>query len=328
MAKLNLCLPKGKELLASVFAFSKRNAPSLMTGGSILLGWTAVYIFWKQSKKADSKIAAEEKKLSENSSDNEKPELPKKEKAIIYLQYCWLALILGVGSSGLSIWAHKIDLSRLAQLYMLKEFLEEKSGKQETLINELKGAIKDKKKITDIEDKILGNEHTEDDIVTAMAKAPGNGQTLIIDRVTGAKFRANILDVRAGIARTNEALKNKRNKMIKGKLGSPFFSSSNTSFSEYDLDEENNDRTRDIYSSIDLEAFLREIGEFLDDNIDKRIGEILEFRYYGGGDLLKDNQILSFKNYLDPATGIPAVCFLDYTEYLSPSSELIERNPL
>ena len=40
----------------STIAFGSKNAPTIMTGGSIVLGWTAVYVFWKQSKKAEEEI--------------------------------------------------------------------------------------------------------------------------------------------------------------------------------------------------------------------------------------------------------------------------------
>lgn len=321
MSKINM---NGlKSIIGNAIAFGKKNAPSIMTGGSILLGWAAAYVFWKQSKKAEQKIKNEEDKLSEEES------LETKEKFVIYLQYCWMALVMGVGSSGLAIAAHKMDLSRLVEMYAMTQFLENKNGEQKTMIDKLKGEV-DNKRIREIENEIIDEKYPKDEILKEVMSEPvgESNSTLFIDKVTHTKFRANIVDVTSGIYDFNRMLTERRNSMIKKrtKFSDPFVSQSDTPFG--DLDNENGEYYSDVYSSLGLDIFLDCIGESSDEENDTRLGELLEFRYYGGGELLKPAQILFYKKYTDPKSGFPEVCFIDYTEYLSPTSELIERNPL
>ena len=43
-------ISKLKTLAAGLVASGKKNAPTLMTAGSIALGWLGVYFFWKESR--------------------------------------------------------------------------------------------------------------------------------------------------------------------------------------------------------------------------------------------------------------------------------------
>ena len=52
-----------KGWLSTGLAFGKKNAPILMTGGGITLGWLGAYVLWKQSKKAEQVIAKKEADL-------------------------------------------------------------------------------------------------------------------------------------------------------------------------------------------------------------------------------------------------------------------------
>ena len=337
-----------KGLLSTGMAFGKKNAPMIMTGGGICLGWLGAYILWKQSKKAEQVIAKKEADLQStidiSEEENEasgrgvmdaikaRSELPKKDKIIIYLQYCWTPITLGIAATGLLIGAQTLTLDRLAEMYIFAQFLEEKNKKQDGLIAKLKekaGLKDDSKAMHDLENDIIDEEYDREEIVDELITHRndyGPGTALIIDKVTHARFRGDIIEVTEGIAEANDILKSRRKKAIKKRLGDAFYSSSDNPWSEDKFDE---DQYGEVYSTLDLESFLNSIGE-LDgcEDGDTRLGELLEFRYYGGGDLLKPSQIMKYKEYLDPATGHPAVIYLDYTELLSPSSELMERNPL
>ena len=317
MGKLNFSWLE--KAVKGTIAFGRKNAPALMTGGSIALGWTAAYLFWKESRNADAKIKSEEEKQGE--------ELSVKEKFIIYLQYCWLSLVLGLGSTGLTIGAHKLELERIAEMYMLTQFLEDKNEKQGKMLDKLKEEVGEKK-VQEIEDDILDEDYSRDEIIDSYINGGVEGGTLFIDNVTHNKWRGDILDVTSGIAETNQVLKDKRKRMIKRKLADPFYSNSDSPFGSGDIDDDRFDQ--DIYSSVDLSVFLKNIGEISGSHDEEvRLSELLEFRYYGGGgDLLKGKEILKYKQFEDPSTGFPAVCYVDYTEFLSPSSELMERNPL
>lgn len=322
MSKLDISWNKIKGLAAGLLASGKKNAPTLMTAGSVVMGWTAAYIFWKQGRKAEKKIEYEESLLNADL-DSDTPledlrKLPVKEKFVIYLQYCWMAALLGVGSTGLAIGANGLNLSRLTEMALLTQFMTDKDDKQQKLIDKLKAEVGDKK-FVEMKDELREEEYPKDEIMREILSEPANGKTLFIDQVTGQKFRASILDVTNGIAEFNERLKDKRKDALRKRRKDPFYVAGDM---PWGIDD---DAASDVYSSMDVEVFLKCIGEITGKN-EARLGDLLEFRYYGGGDPIKANQILEYKNYVDPNSGYPVVCYIDYSELLAPSSELIERN--
>ena len=322
MSKLDIFMSKAKAYAVGVAAAGKKNAPTLMTGGSIILGWTAVYIFWKQSKKAEAKIQAEEQKLDDATDSDippdERPKLGVKDKAIIYLQYCWLALLLGVGSSGLAIGANKLQLDRLAEMYVLTQFMNDKNEKQQNLIEKLRGELGEKK-FKQMSDEIRDDKFPKEEILEEVKNStPGEGKTKFIDVVTGKTFSNEIKDVLNGIARFNEEIKEQRKNELKKRLGDAFFAAEMPWGT-------GDDSFPTVYSHLDLERFLRYIGE-INNKTEARLGEVLEFQYFGGGDPIKPSQILEYKNFVDPDSGLPVVCYIDYADLLAPSSELMERN--
>lgn len=322
MSKINLNMDTLKKFGASLLTSGKQNAPTLMTAGSILLGWGATYIFWKQGKKAEKKIEAEEMRLNEGKDADipvsQQEKLPVKDKFIIYLQYCWMAAAMGVGSTALAIGANKLNLSRLAEMALLTQFMNGKNEKQEKLIEKLKGEVGEKK-FDAVKEEVREEQFPRSEVLEAMTTAQGDGSTLFIDCVTRNRWRGNIIDVTNAIAEFNKDLKEERQDAIKKRLGDAFFVNSE---SPWGIDEDN---MSEVYSALDLEEFLRRIGELKYDN-DSRLGDLLEFRYYGGPDPVKAVDILEYKNYEDPSTGLPVVCFIDYEELLSGTNELIERS--
>lgn len=328
-------LNKIKDYATAGVAFGKKNAPQLMTGGGVILGWFAAYLFWKESRKAEAAIANEEAKLrdqidilNENSDDEECPQkpsecavsLPTKDKVIIYLQYCWLSLVLGVASTGLCVGAQKLSMDRLAEMYLLTQFLGDKNEKQEKLITKLKekaGIKDDGKEMTQIKSDLIDDKHDPDEVKEYLEKYSKDhvGKTLFIDEVTGARFWNNIVDVTDGINEFLNSMKEAHKDAINKKVGDSFYAKSEMPWDDFDL-----------YSAKDLGVFLDHIGEHDTDRLG--LADLLEFRYYGRGELFKPKDILNYKQYMDPETGMPVVCYIDYEEYLSPSSELMERNPI
>ena len=321
---------------ASLLAFGSKNAPMLMTGGSILLGWTAVYIFWKQGKKAEEEIRQEEKILNErNHSNTEQLELPKKQKAIIYLQYCWLALALGVASSGLAIGAQKLTLDRLAEMYVMTQFLTDKNEKKDKLIEKFKKDVGEKKAAV-IKQETLSEDFTDEEVCAAWYNSKANsGDSVVLDHVMHGIRRMNLDELSSGIYKANDLLRERleklKDKYMKRLQGSPFYVNGDIQFINSIKAEEEAYYT-DLHSSIDLGEFLKCIHIIPDDSFGTRIGEINEIRFYGGKNAINQNQITSYRNYIIPE-GIDAgktitLCDLDYTEILAPTQELIERNPL
>lgn len=304
-----------QKALNSTIIFGTKNAPTIVTGGSIILGWAAVYVFWTQSKKAEAEILETEEKLFVKREEGEEvtAELTKKEKAIIYLKYCWPAALMGLGSTAGTVWAHKMDLSRLAEMYMLTQFLEGKNADQEKLIEKLKGEVSGKK-YKELRNEVTTEKYPEGTVGDGYIEETGKGTTLFIEETTGIKFRSSITEVQKGFYEFKDILKTQRDRAIKMRFGDAFFATDNP----YPDD-------LDVFSSEGYDVFLECIG------IKQRnkLGELLEFRYYGNKEFLPVNdETLFYAPFVDPATGVPSTCYIRVGEYLMETYELSERNPL
>lgn len=310
-------ISKLKAIAAGLVASGKKNAPSLMTAGSIVAGWVGVYIFWKESRKVEQKIEFEEALLNADEDSDILPEdrkkLPVKEKLILYTQYCWPAAVLGLTSTGLAIGANSISVSRLAEMALLTQFMTDKDEKQKKLIEKLKGEVGDKK-FLEMKDELLEEEYPREDISKEVTSRPANGEVLFIDEVMGRRFRKSMSDVQQGVYEFNNRMKEKYNRAVKRAIGDAFYSSDNPYEDK-------------IYSALDVEVFQQCIGE-IGRNEHCALGELLEFRCYDGeSDTFPwtDESIVRFKEYVDPVTGFPAVCYLDYRDLLHPAEELLDR---
>ena len=321
---LNIKWNKLEKFGKSILAFGRKNTTSLMTGGGIILGWTAVYIFWKESRKADEAIAIKQSELPEGET------VPTKEKIITYLQYCWISLLLGLGSTGLEIWAHELDLSKITEMYVVTKFLEDKNAKQGKLIEKMEGEMKEKQ-VREMKSELIDEEYPKEEIEKHLSHfdyGDGSNNTLFILRGTDQRFYGDIVKVTSGIAEANQVLKNKRKKMIESKIfKDPFYAKGDTPFPEPECTEDY--AYSDIYSSMSLATVLAYIGAIDKEDKNQRIAdELLEVRYYGGADPLPPTDILFYKDYIGPGGGLPAVCYIDLSDYLLPTNELMERCPI
>ena len=356
---INFGTIKGKlsDSWASFLAFGDKNAPALMTGGSIILGWTAAYFFWKGTKEAEEAIQKEEEKLKtieaiqngetvtdalEAISDG-RAELSKKDKILIYLQYCWLSLVLGVASTGLSIGAQKLSMDRLAEMYLLTKFLEDKNDKKDTVIEKLKekAGIKNES-VADNEllDDIIDGEYTDEDIQRMAREAEGNGDKLIVDCFTNHFWNGSVVKVSDGICEANSYMIEKRKNIVNKKLATdkysnydgPFDYKSDTgaSYSEEEdyPSEDDDDEYSEVYSTLPLCVLLELIGDpHAKDPRTFKLGDKLEFRYRWKGDLLRPSLIMRMEK-----RGNIEYCLVDYdrpnnNNHLVPSSELMNRSP-
>ena len=333
-----------KNFFGSLVGFGKENAPAIMTGGSIILGWTAVYIFWKQGKKAQHTIDVREAEMNSVVADGEnvlgrlkRPEeqLPKSEKVSIYLSYCWLALALGLLSTGFAVWGQKISLDKLGMAYMTTQFFKDKNDKLEKNVKAQEGG---EKQYEEMKRKQHREEYPPEEIYAKLDSIPGEGRTVFIDTNTGASWKWDMKPMIDAIADSNATMKREYDAAVEEKRRSkrktfgngpfdvrgeePYTSDSSPYFDDSDYEN--------IHSTLPLDKFLFKIGEIKHPKL-IRCGEILCFNYYGGykdGQLLRPKDILDCENYMDPTTGVPALCYVDYVDYLSPTYELLERNPL
>lgn len=73
---------------------------------------------------------------------------------------------------------------------------------------------------------------------------------------------------------------------------------------------------------------LDEFYDMLDiDTRSRKCGKYAAFRLNGKYDLIHPNQILDWRDYVDPTTGEPRICFIDFERFLTPSDDFAERNP-
>ena len=214
---MNLNLEWIKKAAEGAVTFSKKNLPSIMIGGSIIGFWTAAILVAKNAPKAQKEIEYEENKRKED----EKDPLNWKDKAVIYGKHCWTSGALGFAATGLAIGAHKIDLSRLAEMYMLTQFYKDDGEK-------LKKAILKKsdgeKELTGLRNDIIDEDYPEEEMKQMkdwLPQVPGDGGTLFIDTVTNKRWYGNIIDVMNGIQSFNERLKSDYTKAWKRKI--PFY---------------------------------------------------------------------------------------------------------
>lgn len=308
---MNVFVKKLRDAGTSALSFGKQNAPSMMMGGGILIGWVAAYVFWKQGKKAEEKIRAEEAKLNEDN-PSEAPEdqvkLPNNEKAVIYLQYCWMALALGVASSGLTIWAHKIDLMRLAEMTMVAKLLGKQNEDKDKLLEKMQEEL-GAKKSEKVKDQFLKEEYPDEELKKDAMTVPGKGRTLFRDMTRfDYKFRSNIENVKDGIYRFNQMMTKRWEKALRKELGGPFFVSENSVYPD-----------TPIYVEGTWNDFLECIGEPTND---AGVGENMVFIYDGNGMCVDPDDVMRYREFEDPDTGVAQFCYLDYFRYMKPSETL------
>ena len=336
-------ISKVKALGAGLLASGKKNAPTLMTAGSIVLGWVGVYLFWVSSKKAEQRIEFEEACLNQYE-DADRPleeieRLPAKEKLIIYLQYCWMAGLCGVASTALAIGANSVNLSRIAELTLLAQAMSSKDEKQKALIEKLKEKVPEKE-IREIKEDLYHAEEDDEEIVRILKemKDAGDTRTLFKDEANGHLWKRDLNKVVNAIDEVNTSARKRRSGVIrrelekhKSKFNDPFYAESDTPWWSDQLTGEVIEEIEDIYSTIDVSDFMYMIGETsLPKNA--RVGEVMEFRCFGDEPAVPQS-ILNFdvsyrKKYFNDDPTTPNFCRIDYMDYIYPSHEFVERGML
>ena len=302
--------------VAGLVAFGKKNKTSIMTGGGVFLGWFSVWLFWKESKKAEEIIRKTEERLTaearEHNPNAEPIKLSFKEKFLIYAGCCWPSAVGGILSTGLTIGAHKISMDDLGKAYVVSQFFRDQTEEKDKEIEKLKGELPEKK-VKKIENELHAEKFPEDKLCAGYVEETGHGNTLFIEELTGARFRSSITEVTKVLYQFKDKLGTMRKSQLEKRFKDAFYASD----SPYPDD-------MTVYSSLGLDVLLRDLGYRQKNDL----GEVLEFRDYGYADFLSPKLVMDYKNYVDPDTGEPAVCFLHIKDFISPTYELIERNPL
>ena len=301
---MNLNFAWASKAARGALAFSKKNLPSIMVGASIAGFWAAIIFIAKDAPKAKEEI------------ESKGEDLKLKDKTIIYVKHCWRGMVTGLAATGLGIGAQGINIERLAGAYMLAQMYKDDGEKlKKQILKEEDGP----KKLENLKKAVLEEDFPDDVVDSYIQTAPGNGNTLFIDTVTGAKWMGDIVDVMSGINEANELLRDEYNKAYKRVYKGAFSASEGPHYDEYNPE---------VYGTLALDEFLAMLGMDTEVGYESiKLGGLLEFRLFSDSNILKPSQILDYKKYKD-ASGNPKVCFIrNYDELLSPTSELLERYP-
>lgn len=308
--------------IGSLLAFGKKNKTGFMTGGGVALGWLGVYIFWQESKKAETIIRSQEERLTreakEHNPDAEPVKLPTKEKVMIYAGCCWPSALVGVGSSFLTLKSHAIDTDTIAKGLLFSQMLKGQNDEKDREIARLKEELPEKK-VKRIEREVE-EEQVQRIVGSGSVEDTGKGHTLFIDKKTGMAFRSSITEVQRRLYEIRDEMRDRRMELIKRQLrlsDDAYYVSDNPYPNPDDMD---------IYAEMGLDEFFQKLGC----KRRNELGELLELRDYGYSDFLDPNIIMDYKDYIDPETGEAAMCILRLKEnsLIWPTIELIEQNPV
>lgn len=336
-----------KEILSKGMMMSKKNAPILLTGSSIAIGWFAVYLFWEESRKAEKRIAYDKKVLNEEKGidpeSKEAVDVPKKEKFNTYLGYCWPSLVMGLTSTGLAVAGQKISMDRIRDAYLMTQFLTQKSEKQEKL-NQTMADELGEKKIRLQKRKVFDEDFSEEEILDAWNRPGAEGDIILLDHTMHIAKRISVDAFDKGVHKANDILLKRyrdayrRYHDRKDDQDTAFFVQGDFSYVAAVANTKEHDEN--IYSTLDLAEFLQCFTLIPGDSFGARIGEINEFRCYDDSHnpITKEGIIQGYKdaddNVIfidDPDSGEVRkvkIYDMEYIEYLCPTSELMERNPL
>lgn len=284
MNKLKINWKAVPEALAVVGKYGKQHLPTIFVITGLGLSVYSKVLTAHESVKAQKAIDHEARERL----DNGKEPLDRIGRAKIYLEYCWLSMLVESGGIALILAAHKINLGKIAAMTSLYQV-----SKNE--LRELKNKIVDeggKASLKNLEREIRGENFNAEELQEGGIYETGKGNTLFIDKFTGASFHSSITFVNTAITELNTQLQE------------------GTGYGENGY--------------VELTDFLDLLGE---NSRNKKCGKYCAFRYNSPRDVIHPQQILDWHDYVDPTTGEPRVCFIDYADFLTPSDDFVERRP-
>lgn len=272
------------EVLRTIGKFGKQHLPTILVCGGVGLSICSKYLTAKESVKANAKIDYEARKRLDNHEDP----LDKWGRARIYLEYCWLSMACESASIVMILAAHKINLGKIMAMTSLYQM---SKGELVDLKNKIvdeggKGTLKN------LEREIRGDNFDPESVTPETVYETSYGNTLFIDKFTGAQFHSSITQVNSAFAELNSMLQE------------------GTGYGENGY--------------VELEDFLEMLGE---KSRYRKLGKYMAFRYSSPRDIIHSTRVLDWRDYVDQTTGEPRVCFIDYSDFLTPSDDFVERRP-
>ena len=284
MSKVKINWRAVPEALEAIGKYSKQHLPTILVLTGVGLSLYSKYLTSHESVKAEKAIDHEARQRLEK---HEEP-LDRWGRAKIYFEYCWLSMLMETGSIVLILAAHKINLGKIAAMTSLYQVSknELKGLKDKIIAEDGKGTLKK------LQRELRGEDYDPEELQKGGIWETGKGNTLFIDKYTGASFHSSITFVNTAITELNTLL------------------------------QEGCGYGENGY--VELTDFLDLLGE---SKKDQKCGKYAAFRYTSARDVIHPQQILDWHDYVDPTTGEPRVCFIDYSEFLTPSDDFIERRP-
>lgn len=198
MTKLKINWKAIPDALSTIEKYGKQHLPTILVVTGLGLSVYSKFLTAHESVKAEKAIDYEAK---ERLDKKEKP-LDRWDRAKIYFEYCWLSMLVETGGIVMILAAHKINLGKIAAMTSLYQVSKtELKGLKDKILDEGgKGTLKN------LERELRGEDFnpaalTPDDIYET-----GKGNTLFIDKVTGASWHGRFADVAAAVTELNTRL--------------------------------------------------------------------------------------------------------------------------
>lgn len=231
------------------------------------------------------KAKEEIKKEAERRESAEEEKLERIDELKIVAEYCWPAGAIAGTSTILILRANNINLTRIAGMTALYQ-----------------GA---KNELTAIQNRIDNGENEE----------------LKRGDLIKARQQLHCEEYEKNPVKESDRIYSTRNGdtlFVEVWSGARFYSSTmavNSAITELNtrLQEDNYVGLDEFYDMLDLDSRTRKCGRFA------------AFRLNTMKDVIHPNQILDWRDYTDPNTGEPRICFIDFTRFLTPSDEFAEH---
>lgn len=167
--------------------WAAKNAPEILTGVAIGSGIMAVVVTVPATTSAEKKLLEEKTRRIENGDAREFTKMD----AIKSCWKCYIPTLIALGTSiTASIFSNRISASRMAAVAAAYSISERHLKEYQDKVVEMYGPEKDK----EIRGKIA-QDHMKEHTAPEDVVATGNGDYLVLDLVTGQKFRTNMENV-------------------------------------------------------------------------------------------------------------------------------------
>lgn len=246
--------------------------------------------FWAAGFSALKHVPEAKKEIEQEAAartENGLEALDRVDKARIYAKHCWRPAGLAVGSTVLILKAHSKDLAKLGAM----------TGMYQSAKNELMA----------IHDRV--NEKASDDLKKGDLKKARRD-------LEAKDFEKNPVTKNSQVYETH----NGNTMFIETYSGMRFHSSItavNTAITWLNTELLNTGYVQlsELYDHLDIPGTSPKCGKYA------------AFRAARSGDLIYPESILDWHDYVDPTTGEPRICYINFERFLGPSDDFAENRP-